>query len=460
MSMLVTLLASLLRIGGALGGVMAVYLIPDAMLLEALTAAGLAEQVPIPMARMAAHAICGVAGFVIVSQIAGLLLRAPRLAPGTREDAAAAVPRLRRHLVEGGAAPGASSLPDYLDPDPAPTKPVGVSFKELGLEQPHVSEYPAPGGDSAEVSSDEFAYREECDRPDSAGSASDEWDDPEPSAPRAMPESAPEPAKVTPVQGKRDEAHPAEVQLAHMPPYPDAADIFGDSPLDPEMLAEAASPIEPEIERQDPMPPDLPQENDLPQQDRSPSSSPDVHQAETGAEALRPEEPCGEDPAADDVEIATPASAIPEAEPAPAVRLAETAPVAESIDPATIAGQYAAPAPAQAEAAEPAAQPVHDDFSKPSFAMPAADGGADWYDGAGDDDEDADDDGAGYGSLADIGLGKNHVPQAAVGQRGEAGLPPALYSSGGVATLPKGKPQDFRMREALAELQRLEASIR
>lgn len=432
--MLMTLLASLLRIGGALGGVMAVYLIKDATLAEGLAAAGLADQVSIPMARMAAHAFCGCAGFIIMSQIAGLVMRGPRTPHGTRQDAAEAVPRLRRHLTEGGRTPAPSSLPDYLDPDPAPTKPVGVSFKELGLEQPHVSEYPAPRGESS-GESDDFVYRDEFERPESAGSASDEWDDPTPEPqrsappPQAVPASelppaceSPRPVEPQPeyaeptVEPARAERAPmmAEPAYAESPasqaplPTPEPEEEVALTPAEPVMSAEPVA--EPEIERQSSMP------HDLPHTSESHPSGP----APFGAWAA----PAAPEPVASTRESVTPLQPAAQMEPEP-----------EIVRPGPVG---------------------LDDYSRPSFAMPTAGGDADWYDGAGDDEEEAEDDGAGYGSLSSIGLGRNHAAKVETGQRGEAGLPPALYSSGGYGLVPKGKPQDFRLREALAELRRLD----
>ena len=101
----------------------------------------------------------------------------------------------------------------------------------------------------------------------------------------------------------------------------------------------------------------------------------------------------------------------------------------------------------------PVPAPVSRQPAAPQFDYASqADNG--WFAGAGDEEEDADDDGAGYGSLAAVGLGKTHAARAEVGQRGEAGLPDAKEARE-VSSIPKGKPQDFRLREALAELQRV-----
>ncbi|WP_066558204.1 hypothetical protein [Croceicoccus bisphenolivorans] len=424
MNRLIEILASLLRIGGALAGVAVVFLISDQTLAGAITSAGLEGRVSPAMARMGAHAVFGVLGFIVGSQLAAILTRGPATPAGTRKDAAEAVPRLRRHLVEGGQEAKASPIPRYLDPDPAPTQPVAVSFKELGLDHPSAHEYPAPGGESVEVS-DDFAFREEFDRPDSAGSASDEWDDF--AAPRPV-EAAP-PAAAAPVPDSRQEEVPAAVQPA----------------------AEALAP-ESGTERQSSMPQPVSNEGPAPFGAWPAASDP------APASAVWPETAAdgGEDifaPWPDDM-VAAPAA---EEQPAPA----DVPPVADiaPVHPASTPAMQAAEEPVQwSPSAAPATGAVGSDgYSRPSFARPGADGDAGWYDGAGDEEEDAEDDGAGYGSLADIGLGKNHAPRAESGQRGEAGLPPAPYApSKGGNPVPHGKPQDFRLREALAELQRLD----
>ncbi len=73
----------------------------------------------------------------------------------------------------------------------------------------------------------------------------------------------------------------------------------------------------------------------------------------------------------------------------------------------------------------------------------------------------AEDDGAGYGSLSDIGLGRTHQPRGGEGPRGEALLPPSEFAkTSAPGAIPKGKPQDFRLREALEELMRVDPSNR
>ncbi len=119
MNTLNPILAIFLRIAGALAGVGMIVFVPDAKLAETLATTGLAGVFDPAMARLVAHAMGGVVGFVIAAQIVGLLGRPGRTPHGTRSEAAESVPRLRRHLVDGDAPKRGSAMPDYLDPDPA-----------------------------------------------------------------------------------------------------------------------------------------------------------------------------------------------------------------------------------------------------------------------------------------------------------------------------------------------------
>lgn len=370
--------ATLLRISGVLAGIAAGFFIPEAVLGEAVAAAGLEALITPAIARLAAYVVPGLVGFLIGSRLAAIVERGPSVPAGTREQAAESVPRLRRHLVEGAGPAKASSIAHYVEPDLAPTKPVAVSFKELGLDPPSVSDYPPPAGESR-YQGDDPAFRNEHDRPESAGSASDEWDD-DVVMPRSEPESpAPGPFLATPAAMDRPLGLSVE----------DPGEEAGDSHLPGAVV-------------------------------------------------------CEYDPATDSDGIAPAGAASPQP--------LDTNPLVDDRDDWQDAS-------ARAMSASGDTRSVGEDgYSRPSFVRPDATAGSDWYDGAGDEEEDAEDDGAGYGSLIDIGLGKNHAPRAAAGQRGEAGLAPALYSAPGAGALvPHGKPQDFRLREALAELQRLES---
>lgn len=361
MNAAIRILAFLLRAGGALAGFAAATLVGDAMLADAVASLGLGALLTSENVRIAAHVAGGIVGLLIGAQVAALLPRGPQSPPGTRHDAAEAVPRLRRHLVDDSGQPPRSALPRYLDPDPAPTKPVGVSFQELGLDHPEPEEYPAPV-DRTEPSEnddhDAFAFDDSGERPESAGTASDEWGD---AALSAMPPRA-------------SSAPPSAA--------PPSSDLSESETPEPEALA--VPPVEPVLDTE----PDLQPE---PEPDFDPEPEPMLASAPVPEQPVLPPEP------------------------------------------------------------HPTAE-----FSKPEFGLSAANGDADWYQGAGDDDEDAEDDGAGYGSLAAVGLGKSHTPRGPAGQPGEAGLPPADGDAGqSDLVFPQGKPQDFRLREALAELARL-----
>lgn len=437
----------LLRIGGAGAGVAAVMFIPDAVLARSIAALGLSGSVDLSMARMVAHGLFGLIGFLMGSQIAGMLRHRPKEAPGSRHDAAEAVPRLRRHLVDGEKKQD-SVVPRYEDPNAAPTKPVAVSFKELGLEHPHASEYPAPAGSEQDDHHDSFAYREEAQRPESAGSADDEWaefgDVPPP--PRSQPEVA-DASPATPVeeepsaQWTAPEPFPAEqdadpIEAREAQP---AADEWNDAPV-AEDLAFEPWPEEPAAE------PELVAEHE---------PEPVIEAAPVETVAAQEPEPVAAEaepvimqpaPVAEPVAQVQPepmAEPMPEPMPIPALVAAEPEPAPEAVS---------APVPA------PAADAGPDQYSRVKFAAPSDEN---WYDGAGDDEEEAEDDGAGYGSLSDIGLGRTHQPRGGEGQRGEAGLPPSEFGNTNTpSVIPKGKPQDFRLREALEELMRVDPSAR
>jgi len=103
----------------------------------------------------------------------------------------------------------------------------------------------------------------------------------------------------------------------------------------------------------------------------------------------------------------------------------------------------------------PAAEPRHASSTPSLDALLANSSADDWFAGEGDEEEDAEDDGAGYGSLIAIGLGSRHQPRVDA-LRGEAGLAPAPFAEQANLPVPQGRgPQDFRLREALEQLRRL-----
>ncbi|MDR7102078.1 hypothetical protein [Croceicoccus sp. BE223] len=423
MNTLNPILATLLRIGGALAGIGGAYLVPDAKLLELLAAVGQAGVVETEMLRIGAFAIGGIVGFVIASQIVGLIGRPGRTPHGTRSEAAESVPRLRRHLVGDGQKRG-SVIPDYLDPDPAPTKPVAVSFAELGLDHPHASEYPMPAGHGSE-DGDDLDFAETRDRPEHAGSASDEWDAPAPNLASAVPGPPPHAAgsQISPARAEAAaQARLLAAQAEREAPVPIAADpVASEEPVSAVPSREDADPAPVSVSV--PMPDELGltwfDEDDAPA-----AATASLGEASPGYDGER--------------ECAAEAGPASRGAPAPE-SAAPVEPAAAFVPPRQVAEAYAPP---------PAVEPAQPRFSLSSASE------SDWYDGAGDEEEDAEDDGAGYGSLIDIGLGKSHAPRGQqAGQRGEAGLVPM---GGAIATVPHGKPQDFRLREALAELQRLD----
>ncbi|WP_144097206.1 hypothetical protein [Croceicoccus sediminis] len=460
----------LLRIGGAGAGVAAVTFIPDAVLGRSIAALGLSGSVDLQMARMVAHGLFGLIGFLMGSQIAAMLRHRPIDPPGNRHDAAESVPRLRRHLVDGEKKQ-ASVVPRYEDPNAAPTKPVAVSFKELGLDHPHVSEYPDPAGEHDDHH-DSFVYAEQANRPESAGSADDEWAEfgnaepparaqppaPDPIAPHPVAMDAP-PAPQT--EERREETAGQWTAPEPFPTAPEAEPIeerpavaeqaadWNDAPASDDSAFERPAFEAPTFET-------LP-EDAAAEPEPEPAAMPVDEAKPVHAEIQEPiAEPEPETIACEPVTESNPAQteAAPEpvSEPIPA-------PEWEPVPAAAMTPVQPAPAESQAlQAVQPAADAAPDAYSRVKFAMPSDEN---WYDGAGDDEEEAEDDGAGYGSLSDIGLGRTHQPRGGDGQRGEAGLPPSEFGNTNVSTaIPKGKPQDFRLREALAELMRVDPSAR
>lgn len=365
---MIKMLAPALRIGGVLAGIGGMLLVSSETLAAGIAAAGLEARLAPPVARVAGLVIFALVGFIIGSRLAEMVARASAPPAGRRQDAVETVPRLRRHLVEGEGQPAGMATMRYLDPDPAPTAPVAVSFAELGLEPSAAGHLASPG----EGEADEFLFARMAGRPDSAGSASDEWDDCPAPLPRATP---PQPPVVA-------------IEPGHEPRMPD------------EQLGSAS---------------------------------------DTGVD--REPAPTTDAPLPDDF--------------ATVVEQIESLQARQGPADSEPAASRPAPAPvADAGTGEPAPGPVgNDGYSRPSFARPDASPDASWYDGAGDDEEEAEDDGAGYGSLIAIGLGKSHAPRGG-GPMGEGGLP-VRADGGGRAVVPHGKPQDFRLREALSELARL-----
>ncbi|AKM11280.1 hypothetical protein [Croceicoccus naphthovorans] len=495
MNALFGFLALMLRVAGALAGVAVGFLLTDAQLHQALLAAGLEGQVNVQAARIALHGFAGILGYVVMTKVTGIAFNTRSAPPGTRRQAAAAVPRLRRHLVEGEAKPQSSAVPQYEDPNPAPTKPVPVSFRELGLEHPSASEYPEPAGVAHEAprkdGGDDHLFEPRGERPDSAGSASDEWDETPPPVTRAMPEpSAARPAETRPIDPPQPPAPLAFETVAEPEPLAELAQAAWSEPVPdaentPEWHAAVAQWPE-EVPFPGPRYPGdtaiygtvpagkvdahdepTPEAEAWPESmfageetEFSSWSGPKEQTAEPAAAWEEGDSPpdlprslfggAGEDPAEPDWPV--------EAEPA------ESEPSVSAIEPRPEPDAIATPehAPEPIPTPQPAYRPepvATAPTAAPGFDMTSAQ--PDWYDGAGDEEEDADDDGAGYGSLIDVGLGKSHAARGPATRPGEAGMPPSLLApSGGGGIRPQGKPQDFRLREALDELARLSDSSR
>jgi hypothetical protein len=394
------IIAFVLRAGGAVGGAFAGWQMPPEILTSLLASVGLGPEAGVT-AGMAAIALCvlgGVFGLLLGSAVAGVLPEGSTDPVGTREEAAASVPRLRRHLGENNGMPKRAGSP--LERLSAP--PAGQQLPKHDLS--HIP--PAP-------KDDEISF----DRIPNTGFYAD---------------------IESPVQFEDDGEDLARFAAAQdeapVRPAPDADHGWGDEDAGWDMPdAASEQPAEAPVERE---------------AVESEAVGPEVFEEEPVAEI-------GEQPAGFEPEPA--AFAHPEPVFEPAIE--------------------AAPEPAQWQRTEPVPQPSpepaharvqplhrdtgHDGHSAPRFA-PGLTGGmdADWFAGEADEEEDADDDGAGYGSLMAIGLGKTHQPRpnAPTHRLGEANLSPMplLDASREHRPIPNGAgPQDFRLREALQELKRV-----
>ena len=377
------IIAFVLRAGGAVGGAFAGLQMPPAVLTDLLAAVGFGADAGVTPAAagLALAAVGMVFGLLLGSAIADVLPEDGSEAVGTREDAAASVPRLRRHLAEGqGSARKAGSPLDRLSAPPA-----GQRLPKHDLS--HIP--PAPKDD--EITFDripntgfyadiESPVNFDDDGEDLARFALSERD-----RRVAMDAPATDDRRVDDHWDAIDDAAPAAPERPLFEEVPGCADAHAE-PTQPQVQASADSPaiVEP----------------------------PKVEESAF----VEPEHARSGQPVAG----------------------VETAGV-YSIQRGT----------------------GHDGHSAPRFA-PGLTGGmdSDWFAGEADEEEDADDDGAGYGSLMAIGLGKTHKarPQAPSHRPGEANLSPMplLDADRGRQLVPNGAgPQDFRLREALEELKRV-----
>ncbi|ARU16793.1 hypothetical protein A9D14_12195 [Croceicoccus marinus] len=392
-----------MRAGGAVGGAFAGLQMPPTVLTGLLADVGLGAEAGVTpvMAAMALAALGLVFGLLVGAAIAGVLPEGVGEAVGTREDAAASVPRLRRHLAEGqgyakktgtplerlSAPPTGQRLPKHdLSHIPPAPKDDEITFERIpntgfyaDIESP--VKFEDDGDDLAR-----FALPGDAVRADEDAALADDWDaEDDWTPPGSATQKLASPA--------HDDHPPAETAPPAAAEPQKHGFAYGSEPVEAPMEAES-EPYEPE-------------------------------QAEPWPQAAKP---------------------------------IETARV-YSLQRDTGQRDTGQRDTGQRDTGQ--RDTGHDGHSAPRFA-PGLTGGmeSDWFAGEADEEEDADDDGAGYGSLMAIGLGKTHKarPQAPTHRPGEANLSPMpLLDADRVRQLiPNGAgPQDFRLREALEELKRV-----
>lgn len=379
------IIAVVLRVGGAVGGVFAGLQMPPDILMDLLADVGIGAEAGLTpvTAGVALALLGGVFGFLFGTAVAGILPGEMAEPVGTREEAAASVPRLRRHLAENQGKTSRTGTP--LERLSAP--PAGQQLPKHDLS--HIP--PAP-------KDDEITF----DRIPNTGFYADiespvrfDEDDDDLARFATVPDDAPAAEFM-------DEAGDEEPVVTARDDHADDPEFVERDHVDAELVRDGAASCD-EVEQAlgagdwaDTG--DWAPATDMPPQDRSEAGQNPVH---PGFE----------------------------------------------------------PAPVQIQSL--CRDTGHDGHSAPRFA-PGLTGGmeADWFAGEADEEEDADDDGAGYGSLMAIGLGKTHKPRAqpATPRPGEANLSPMplLDIDRGRDIIPNGAgPQDFRLREALEELKRV-----
>lgn len=391
------IIAFVLRAGGAVGGAFAGLQMPPDVLLDLLADFGIGVEAGLTaaMAGIALAALGGIFGFLLGSAIAGILPDELAEPVGTREEAAASVPRLRRHLSENHGQPRRTGSP--LERLSAP--PAGQQLPKHDLS--HIP--PAP-------KDDEITF----DRIPNTGFYAD---------------------IESPVQFHEDDDDLARFATREN----DTAACGGevDAPASDEWPASMEGPVSDEWD-------------DAGWGGASPAHGTDTPEVE--------------------LEFPTPVARTAPANMKPASRLdQDDASADEYTGPAFDADDRARASEAEREPSDNATARIyplqrdlgHDGHSAPRFS-PGLTGGmdSDWFAGEADEEEDADDDGAGYGSLMAIGLGKTHKPraQATAHRPGEANLSPMplIDIDRDRQIIPNGAgPQDFRLREALEELKRV-----
>lgn len=557
------IIAFALRAGGAAAGAYTLGRMPAEVYAPLLEKLGIADAPWLTPANeaIALYAIGALFGLLFGSVVAGLMPNGSREPVGTREEAAASVPRLRRHLGNGQVADKSSGSPlDRLSAPPAGQQlpkhdlsniPPAPSEDEISFERiPNTGVYAdVESHVDFELGEDDedlkrFAAARIVDEPPAGtGWDDDDWSEDEWTRPEAEIHASGQPAFEVPEQpvenefaafdngaaepvAKEEPQWPANIP---MPPTleeqgwgemqrPAAQDAQAFEAVEDESMA---APAEEAWPAGIPMPPTL-EEQGWGQINRQPASAPSAATFEPASFASPdPADPSSQAaPAAfadaqvaEETESAFGASneslansseeewaafnqPVPEHEPAEAETDAvdfsarddmeerdipahadvvepEEAPAAPDWNEAVNEPQFApqmSPAAEPEFRAEPEPQVVslhgndgyrgHDGVSAPRFA-PGLTGGADedWFAGEADEEEDADDDGAGYGSLMAIGLGKTHKPRPKQPSHrlGEANLShsPLLDVDRDMGGIPQGAgPQDFRLREALEGLKR------
>ncbi len=400
--------AFVLRAGGAVGGAFAGLQMPPAVLTDLLASAGLGADAGVTpgVAGLALAAVGMVFGLLVGSAIADVLPEGGSEAVGTREDAAASVPRLRRHLAEGqGSAKKTGSPLDRLSAPPA-----GQRLPKHDLS--HIP--PAP-------KDDEITF----DRIPNTGFYADI------ELPMNFDDDGEDLARFDLGSDKRQASMNARV----------ADDWYGEDDWGANEEASSSAACLAAAE----------QEQEL---------APAPVSAETGPPPLAQSQAFADSDAFAEPLMAEQSVAFERepvqswSEPAKDVETARVYSIQRDIGPRDSGGDSG---PREAGTGGIG----HDGHSAPRFA-PGLTGGmdSDWFAGEADEEEDADDDGAGYGSLMAIGLGKTHKarPQAPTHRPGEANLSPMplLDADRGRQLIPNGAgPQDFRLREALEELKRV-----
>lgn len=414
--------ALVLQAAGGAAGAFAGLLVPPEILTGLLADIGLGGEAAVT-ADMAAIALCalgGVFGMALGATLAAILPAGDAEPVGTREDAAVSVPRLRRHLGENhgqpkrqgsplerlSAPPAGQQLPPHdLSHIPPAPKDDEITFDRIPNTGFYADIESPMNFDDGDDGDDEDLARFSSARiePDhlrfERNSTCSDWGDDAGDVGQPAPALREAPAHADP------DTHAFRPHVAQPLANGIGTDEFVDEWGDEADLGTTASPAEADW-------------NTGTARDFAGQPADDNHGPGAFADPSR-----------------TPVRPVPERVPS---------------RPDPVPTHHALQRPTG-----------HDGYTAPRFA-PGLTGGmeSDWFSGEADEEDDADDDGAGYGSLMAIGLGKTHKPRAQVisHRPGEANLSPMpmLDSDRDRSAIPRGAgPQDFRLREALEELKRM-----